>query len=119
MLQGSTAFNFGRTPVVRRGFGAADPYADEPWLGHDTPSTTGGSTPKKSTWDTVNEGLNTLSNLWSSYKSGQGSGGADPGGGGAPAPKNNTVKYVLIGTGVLAAVGLTAWAISASKKKKK
>lgn len=117
-LQGSAAFNFGRTPSTRNGFGAVDTYSDEPWLGHEETPSTGTPGSKKSTWDVINEGLNTVSNLWSSYKSGQGGGGAGNGGG-APPPKNNTLKYVAIGVGVLAVTGVTIWAVRSSKKKSK
>jgi|SRR6185503_9822663 len=88
---------------------------------------TGAKKPTQSIWDTVNHFLETGGKAWTAYNQGQnagnggGSGAGDGGnggggnGGGAP---DNTVKYVLVGVGILAAAGITYAVISSTKKAK-
>jgi hypothetical protein len=107
MLQGSIAMH-----------GLNDTPSDCEIYGHncDAPTTTGTKS-SESIWDKINKGATALSTVWGAYKAGSGSGtGTTNNGGGAP-QGSNTMKYVLIGGGVLVG-GLAIWGIASAVKGK-
>jgi hypothetical protein len=111
MLQGSTAMR-----------GLNDTPSDCEIYGHNCPTNTGtgsSSGSSETLMDKLNKGANALSQMWNAYK---GSGSTNTGTPAGPAPTggSNTMKYVLIGGGVLVG-GLAIWGIASafSSKKKK